>query len=210
MALQKNECLVVGLDPALANLGMVKAVVNTATLKVVRVEEMKLVRTAPTDQAGVIKNHDRMRRGRELLQEIRNFCYQASLTFAEIPEGSKSSDAAAALAMTMGILCACPNRLVEVRPREVKAITGFPTADKERMRQWAYDLQPDAPWVVYRGKRVAANEHLADALATLVAGVHKPEFRRLVGALTAKEILSTPYRRHLKEVGEAPRRRLTL
>ena len=206
MALQKNECLVVGLDPALANLGMVRAVVDTRTLKVLRIDDMKLVRTAPTQETGIIKNHDRMRRGRELLQEIRNFCYQASLTFAEIPEGSKSSDAAAALAMTMGILCACPNRLVEVRPREVKAITGFPTADKERMRQWAFSLCPNAPWLEHRGKRVAANEHLADALATLVAGIHKPEFRRLVGALTATEMLS--HRRKLAEEPQPQRRKL--
>lgn len=203
--LQKHERVVVGLDPALSNLGMVKAVVDGKSLKIVRILDMRLVKTIPTGEKGVIKNHDRMRRGRELLQEIRNFCYDTTMTFAEIPEGAQDANAAMALALVMGVLCACPNRLVEVRPREVKAITGFPTADKEKMRQWAYDRYPTAPWKVHSGKKTKDNEHLADAVATVEAGLQHPMFRQYAALLSAAEILAAPYEDELP-----PRRRLNL
>lgn len=204
--LLKHERLVVGLDPAIANLGMVQAIVDGNTRKVVEITEMKLVKTVPNHVKGGIKNHDRMRRGRELLAEIRTFCYGSMVTFSEIPEGSQSSDAAVGLALVMGVLCACPNKLIEVRPREVKAITGFPTADKERMRQWAFGRFPDAPWKTHNGKRTNDNEHLADALATIEAGLQLESFRRYTGLVTAAELLATPYRRRLQVDGE--RRRL--
>lgn len=203
--LAKHELVVVGLDPALSNLGMVKAVVDGRALKIVDIVDMKLVKTVPIDTKGIIKNHDRMRRGRELLQEIRNYCYQTTMTFAEIPEGAQDANAAMALALVMGVLCACPNRLVEVRPREVKAITGFPTADKESMRQWAYARYPNAPWKTYGGKRTKDNEHLADAVATVEAGLRHPMFRQYAGLMTAAEILAAPY-----DEEDRPRRRLKL
>lgn len=204
--LLKHERLVVGLDPAIANLGMVQAIVDGNTRKVVEITGMQLVKTAPTNVKGVIKNHDRMRRGRELLQEIRVFCYGSTVTFSEIPEGSQNADAAVGLALVMGVLCACPNKLIEVRPREVKAVTGFPTADKERMRQWAYERYPSAPWKTHNGKRTNDNEHLADAVAVIEAGLQLETFRKFAGLVTTAELLAAPYRRRLQVDGE--RRRL--
>jgi Holliday junction resolvasome RuvABC endonuclease subunit len=216
--LNKHEVVVVGLDPSLRNLGMVKVVVHKTERRVLRVLDMKLVKTAKDQTKGVIQNHDRLRRGREILQEMRAFCYGATFACAEIPEGAQDAQAAWAMGITIGIICACSIPVVEVRPRNVKLITGgLSTASKEEMRQWAYAKYPDATWLTTKrgGKMVPVNdnEHLADALAILEAGIIDDKAKGLLGAWTTKELLAMPIepvapRRKFKI--QLPRRRLDL
>lgn len=204
--LAKGEVVVVGIDAALANMGFVMAIVNAKEQRIVEIVKMELVKTEAQDKKTVRRASDRLRRGRELLQEMRRFCYGGTIACAEIPEGSQDASAAWALGTATGILCACPLPIVEVSPLEVKmASVRKRTASKEEMRQWAYDLFPGAPWLQHGGKRTQANEHLADALASIEAGMRTEQFKGYAGMWSLQEIMATP----LEEVAPA-RRRLSL
>lgn len=191
--LVRGEVVVVGIDAALANMGMVMAIVNAKEQRVVEILKMELVKTQAEDKKTVRRASDRLRRGRELLRYMQQFCYGGTIACAEIPEGSQDASAAWALGVATGVLCACPLPIVEVSPREVKmASVRKNTASKEEMRQWAYDKFPSAPWKTHGGKKTLDNEHLADALAAIEAAMHTQQFRGYAGVWTAQEILSDP------------------
>lgn len=97
----------------------------------------------------------------------------------EIPSGARSARASWALGIVLGMVAAVeqrfPGRVVRVTPREVKQhFTGDPNAAKETMTQTAIDRYPALPWLRHRGRLVAKNEHLADAVAVLMRGAADP------------------------------------
>lgn len=206
--LNKGEVVVVGIDAALSNMGFVMAIVDARKQSIVEIVKMELATTAPQDKKTVRKSSDRMRRGRELLQEMRRFCFGATIACAEIPEGSQDAGAAWALGIATGVLCACPLPIIEVSPREVKkASVGAVTASKEEMRAWGYARFPNAPWKTHNGKRTQNNEHLADALASIEAGLLTEQFKGYAGVWTAADILAAPLD---DEAHATPRRRLSV
>ena len=79
----------------------------------------------------------------------------------------------------VGILANSALPLIQVDPSEVKLATvGNRTASKADMIAWAVGLYPDADWLQDRsGSLIAANEHLADAVASIHAGMKTSEFR---------------------------------
>lgn len=195
----------VGIDVAMANMGFVKALVNPDTLEILKILDLKLASTEPDKSKGVSRSDDRLRRGRELLQEMRVFCYGAFIAVAEIPEGSQDANAAWCMGVATGIVCACSIPLIPVTPRDVKAVTGIKNADKEAMRQWAYSQFPDAAWLTHGKRRTNNNEHLADALAALTAGTRVIKFQNMIGhnqvngdAAARRRLTVIPERRRLK------------
>jgi hypothetical protein len=84
----------------------------------------------------------------------------------------------------LGSLRAIGMPLFELQEREVKLVTGKRTATKAEMIDWAHARYPDAAWPRHQGALSAARcEHIADAVATVHAGVMHPEFHRLVRLL---------------------------
>ena len=208
-ALRKGEVIAVGIDVALAHMGFAKAIVSAKEAKIVEVVELLLVTTKPENKKTVRRSSDRVRRGKELLQEMRRFCCGGTMAIAEVPEGSQDAQAAWALGVATGILCSCPLPLIEVSPREVKLATvRKETASKDEMRRWGYSAFPEAPWKTHGGRRTKDNEHLADALASIQAGLLTEQFRGFAGCWTVAEIMASP----MEDEPEAPRvrRRLKL
>jgi hypothetical protein len=86
----------------------------------------------------------------------------------------------------VGVLGGCPAPLIELSPTEVKlAAIGSKTAGKEEMIEWAMGKYPYAPWIKRAGKPVAKNEHLADAVATIHAGIKTEQFQSVLRMLRA-------------------------
>lgn len=84
----------------------------------------------------------------------------------------------------MGVLAGIGIPMIQVTPDEVKrAGAGKKTASKAEMIHWAVHQYPDASWL--RQKRngvmelLMKNEHLADAVAAVRAGMATDEYKRM-------------------------------
>jgi len=175
---------VVGVDPSLANWGMCRASVSLSTLEVVNIGALTLVPTAKTTCKSVRASSDDLRRACELCEAFQAFCRGAAVVVAEIPSGCQSARGAMSNGVCLGVLASCPIPLVQVSPLETKlASVGSKTASKAEMIAWATGLYPDADWLRSRGRIVAANEHLADAVGIVHAGVRTPELRQAISML---------------------------
>lgn len=207
----------IGIDAAFSNMGLARVEIHPTTRTISPIGvwclELKLVSTAPESQKTVRKSSDGLRRAQELVREMHSFVRDAQFAFVEIPHGGAlSAQAARAMGMAVGIIASCPIPIIEVSPMEVKvAVSGDRKGaqpSKADMIAWAAARWPDANWLRHthggktfkKGDLQNGNEHLADALAAIVAGISTPEFQRVI-ALNYHATPSTPDSR------PAPRRR---
>ncbi len=187
-----SKIKVVSFDPSLNNFGIVKATIDSETLEIV-VDEMILAQPAKADKQAkksVRKNSDDLRRARWLQANMRDACKGASVAMAEVPVGSQSARAMASYGICIGVLSSCKLPLIEVTPNEVKIISvGKKTASKAEMIAWATEKHPEANWKTrkLKGETVLTNdnEHLADAVAAIYAGIHSEQFKATVAMVNS-------------------------
>jgi hypothetical protein len=211
----------VGVDAAFANMGFARVTI-TQYLGALTIEcdGLALVSTEGEDKKVVRRSSDRLRRAQELRAALASACEGAAFAFVEVPTGGTiGASAAFGLGIAVGVLASCPVPIIEVSPMEVKAaVAGRRVkkgASKSEVIAWAAGRWPDAPWLrakaaargkggaaLPKGRLLADNEHLADALAAVAAGVDTPEFRRLLAlsavhtnhAATSPDLLRPPLR----------------
>lgn len=178
---------VIGLDGSLQNFGMAVCTVNLDEKKIVSVDKLVLSKTKKDNTKGVKRSSDDVARFRQHSDLIKQTIdeYNVSFAIGEVPSGAKDARAAFAFGGVTALLASLPVRLVEVTPTDVKvASTGFKHADKEDIIEWAVNEFPDAGWIMgskpnkmnimIYGKYVTnANEHLADSVAAVQAGLNK-------------------------------------
>lgn len=179
-----SEIRIVGLDPSLSNFGIVIATVNINTLDI-HVDKLILVETEREAGKTVRQNSDDMRRARMSYVAMNDACKGAAFAIAEVPVGSQSARAMLSCGVCIGVLAGCNVPLIQVNPSEVKmAATGYKNATKGEMIEWAMRQHPYAAWLMRKSKGelvpVAANEHLADALAAIEAGIRTDQFQQAV------------------------------
>lgn len=183
---------VVGMDPSLNNWGNVVGMLDIDTLKL-EILSMTLVETDPGKAKTVRKNSDDISRSRILTEGRDVACEGATVAFCEVPVGSQSARAMASYGICVGVLGGCPVPLVELTPYEVKiAAVNHKQAAKEEMIEWATALYPNAPWLKHNGKFVLKNEHLADAIATIHAGIKTEQFAAVLRMLRASQRAMEP------------------
>lgn len=199
---------VVGIDPALSNLGIAIAEIDLDNPTEYQVTNLHLAQTAD-DKAvklkrmpdGKIKKikympkgrtvgSDDVRRARILATALFEHTHDADLVFAEVPIGSQSSRAMASYGISVALIGSVAKPVIEVSPSEVKlAGCGEATATKGEMIEAAISMFPDAPWLRAKVKRkgefpiIADNEHLADACFIIKAGMQTPEYLELIEEL---------------------------
>lgn len=191
----------ISIDAAFANMGLARVTVDTVSGKV-ECLDLKLVSTERDHHKQVRKSSSDLERAKLLHKALQDWVQDAAFAFAEVPSGSQSAVAARGLGVAVGILASCPIPLIEVSPMEVKiAVTGDRKiqASKADMMAWAEKRWPKAPWIRHtrnspsKGKSAGKwkigdlqndNEHMADAMAAVVAGVATPEFQRLLVGLS--------------------------
>lgn len=183
----------VGIDMAFANMGLARVrITPNGSGATVLCTGLKLISTEGQDRKEVRKSSDELRRAKELQAEMVSFCAGVQLAFVEVPSGSQSASAARSLGIAVGVLASCPRPIIEVSPMEVKmVVTGTRDrkvkASKDDMVAWAVNLWPNAPWLRFQGKPAGrllkTNEHLADAMASVMAGISTPEFKRLLSLI---------------------------
>lgn len=187
----------IGVDAAFANMGFADVIIDTNDLSI-EVMGLALATTEKEDKSMRVRvSSDRLRRGKELHDALCVACQGKAFAFCEVPGGNtQSATSAFSLGIAVGVLSACPIPVIEVSPMEVKAaIAGHKVrkgASKAEVIDWAAARWPNAPWmraknagkskgrVLEKGRLLADNEHLADALASVVAGLNTPAFKQAV------------------------------
>jgi Holliday junction resolvasome RuvABC endonuclease subunit len=174
---------VAGIDPSLNNFGLCKGVL-TDTFDL---HELKLIQTKPdnNNKKSVRKNSDDLRRAKEIYEGFSQFLSDVDLAFVEVPVGSQSARSMTSYGICVGLLASVQIPLIQVTPNEVKlASVGSKTASKAQMIKWAISLYSDANWLTQRrgGRDVVTskNEHLADAVAAVYAGMNTDTYKQLL------------------------------
>lgn len=175
---------IAGVDPALKNVGIVRMALDLDTL-IPTITDMHLIQTDKQTGKVVRQNSDDLRRAREIHEQFHRYTDDCTVVFAEVPSGAQSARPALSFGVAIGILASCVPPLIEVQPAEAKlAAVGTKTASKHEMIEWATTLYPNAPWLRARNKPTGAiindNEHLADGVAIVHAGLRTAEFKRLI------------------------------
>lgn len=173
---------VAGCDPALNNTGLVKGTFDTDT-GIFTLEALLLIQTAPVEGKSIRVNSSDLTRAQTIAQGVRDFTADCSTIFVEVPAGSQSARACVSYGICIGFLGSLTTPLIQVTPTEVKiALTGSKTATKNDMISAAVEIYPDAPWLYQRRKGVnellAKNEHLADSIGAVHAGVNTTQFKQ--------------------------------
>lgn len=181
---------VLGLDPSLSNLGAFKAnlFINDEGY-VDRLEplELSLTQTSKTKNKQVRVNSDDVARCSLLHKGLKHCLKDVELVFVELPVGSQSARSMASYGACVSLIASIDTvPVIQLRPEELKvAACNKKTASKKEMIEWAVSHFPDENWLKSRsGTIIGDNEHIADALAAIVAGVATNEFKTLLLALT--------------------------
>lgn len=179
---------VLGCDPSLNNFGLVKATIDTDTFEV-NIVDLNLSKPPKADSATkkqVRKNSDDLRRAKFQADALRAAVSDATIVIVEVPVGSQSARAMASYGICIGVLAGIHDTaIIQVTPSEVKlTAVGTKTASKQEMIDWAVEKHPEANWLTRKLKgeikMTNDNEHLADAVAAIYAGMETDQFKGMV------------------------------
>lgn len=177
---------VVGFDPSFRHWGVAHGTLDIITGEL-KVDDLKVIEIEGEAKKGVIKTSDDLRCARDLQAALRPELEGVAITFTEVPLGNAASynNAIFGAGVVIGILGSLQVPLIQVFPQDVKkAMTGIRDACKEEMIEAAMLKHPTAPWLMRKFKGTmrptAKNEHLADAIAAIHAGVQTQQYKQLV------------------------------
>ena len=166
----------IGIDPSLSNLGLCSGTLSESGA--ILPDNIQLIRTYKSKEK-IRKSADDYNRCRLLYNGVIDFynAVQPDVIFTEMPIGSQSASAMKGYGVCIMLMAALPTPLIQVTPAEVKiAATGCRKASKADMIEWASTCWEDLPWLTVKRKGSLVltnhNEHLADSLGAVAAGLH--------------------------------------
>jgi len=182
-----NLIKVVGVDPAFRNTGYAIGTVDIDTfeIKIIGLYLSKTAKIEKSQRKVVRANSDDISRAKILVADFKRITSAVQIVFAEVPHGAQSASAAKSNGVCYGMLASCELPLIQLTQGEVKiAAVGKKTASKCEMIEWGMLQHPEANWKTRKSKGVMVpvndNEHLADAVATIYAGVITEEFNAAI------------------------------
>lgn len=182
-----NKIMLAGLDGSLRNFGIVKCLLDLDTMKL-EVVDMQLVKTDKSKNKQVRASSDNLERAQTIATRLHSSLTDCQTVFLEVPSGGQSYAAVLGFGIVIGLYASLTNPVCEVSPSETKlAVVGTKTASKQEMIAWATEAYPDAPWRTVKRNGIMVptndNEHLADALAIIHAGIKTPAFQSTLAIL---------------------------
>ena len=184
---------VVGFDPSLRNWGVACGTLDTDSMQLSIKTVAVIQPVLPTGKQVRQNSHD-LEAAFQLAKEAKVYAEQAQVIFVEVPVGSQSARAMASYGICVGVLGGLRAQGIpffEVTPTKVKVATvGKKTATKAEMIEWAVLNYPNANWPRYNQKgqvliSEAKAEHMADAVAAIVAGSKLHLFQQSLPLLKA-------------------------
>ncbi|MGV1754776.1 hypothetical protein [Agrobacterium sp. CG674] len=182
-----SKILIAGLDGSLRNFGVATAWLDLQTLDL-EIKELTIIKTANEKGKQVRVSSDYMRRALDIRTGVHAALKGVTTAFYEVPSGGQDYKSVMGFGIVIGTYAGIPVPGSEVSPGETKiAAVGTRTASKEEMIAWAFEKYPDAPWRTrkFKGEIVptADNEHIADAVAIMEAGIKTPSFQQTLAIL---------------------------
>lgn len=182
-----GKILIAGLDGSLRNFGVATAWLDLDTLQL-EIKDLVLVKTEKSKDKMVRSSSENLSRAMELKRGVHEALKGVTTAFYEVPSGGQDYSAVLGFGIVIGTYAGLPVPGCEVSPAETKMIAvGTRTASKDEMIEWALGKYPAAPWRTrkFKGKIVPTkdNEHLADAVAVMEAGIVTPSFAQTVAIL---------------------------
>jgi Holliday junction resolvasome RuvABC endonuclease subunit len=191
MPLPKSKLKVIGIDPSLRNWGLAIATLNLGTKKLT-LDKLSVINPVLPSGKRVRQNSLDLESAFQLYKETIIATKGANAVFIEVPVGSQSARAMASYGICVGVLGALRATGIpffEVTPTEVKlAGPGMKTATKKQMISWALHQHPEGNWPTYTQHNKilvseAKAEHMADAVASIYAGMASNSFQQLLAML---------------------------
>jgi len=191
MPLLKNKLKVIGIDPSLRNWGLATATLDLVTKKLT-LDKLSVVNPVLPSGKRVRQNSLDLESAFQLYKETVIATKGANAVFIEVPVGSQSARAMASYGICVGVLGALRANGIpffEVTPTEVKlAGPGMKTATKKQMISWALHQHPEGNWPTYTQHNKilvseAKAEHMADAVASIYAGMAGNSFQQLLAIM---------------------------
>lgn len=174
---------VAGFDPSLANWGIAEGELDLSTGYLTGLV-LETVSTEKGKNKQIRTNSDDLQRAEDLARRVIEIGRRSKVIFVEVPVGSQSANGMKAYGVVVGILGALRAldiQIIEVTALEVKKVfTGNKNATKKEMIAQAVLLYPEANFPMYRGEVAEKAEHVADAIASIHAGVSTPVFKNLI------------------------------
>ena len=174
---------VLGMDPSLRHWGLATAELDLET-GVLSTPIGSIIEPKDLEGKQVRQNSKDLWLAEQLANPIIAEARKAKCIFVEVPVGSQSARAMASYGITVGVLGAVRSLgipLIEVTATENKKIfAGSGTATKRQMIDAAVSYYPDMLLPTFRGQIQDKAEHIADAIASIHAGVRTPLFQNLM------------------------------
>lgn len=174
------------IDSSLSNTGIAAGEIYDKII----VQHIYLIQTEKTKNKKVRASSDTIARCRTTYDGVHNIIqkFKPDVIFAETPSGSQSASGMKSYGSTCQLIASISPPPIEVTPDEVKkASVGRKDASKKEIIDWAYNLYPALKWRFYKGNLQAKNEHMADAIAAIFAGIKTDEFKRLMSIVSKSE-----------------------
>ena len=167
-----------GIDPALRNTGVVRGVLDTSS-RSIRLSDCLLITTEPSTEK-ILKSADDLERSQHIHTQLHKFIKDVDLVFCEMPVGSQTSRAQTSYGIIIGLLASIKTPIIRVSPLEVKHVVGATkTTTKKEIITWAVSIYPWLSWMrTKKGIITNQNEHVADAIATIHAGLETEQFKQ--------------------------------
>lgn len=181
---------IAGLDGSLRNFGIAKATLDLDTMEV-EIEDLVLIKTEKEKSKKLRASSDNLLRAKTIADEVKLQLKDRISVFAEVPSGGQDYRSVLGFGIVTGIYASLNVPLIEVSQMEAKTIAvGTKTASKAEMIEWAFNKFPNAPWRTrkFKGDLVPTsdNEHLADAVAIIYAGMATPVFQQTLAILRSQ------------------------
>lgn len=186
-----SRILVAGLDGSLRAFGVATAWLDINTLEI-EVKDLKLIETKLSTDKKVRSSSDYLARAMTLKEGVHKQIEGCIAAFYEVPSGGQDYRSVMGFGIVIGTYAGLTIPGAEVSPGEAKlAAIGTRTGAKEDMCAWAQEAHPNAPWLRYekngkgfkKGELTGKNEHLADAVAIIMAGIKTPSFQQTLAVL---------------------------
>ena len=174
---------VLSIDPSLRNTCLVYSEIEDGGIRIL---DSWTIETQKNKNKQVRASSDLIQRCDALHRTVNYYIekWNPQIIFVETPSGSQSASGMKNYGVSCYLIATLRPRAIEVTPTEVKmASVGTKTASKNDMIAWAFEKHPEAPWKLRNDFPLAKQEHMADAIAIIYAGMKTPAYSWLTSAL---------------------------